>query len=141
MNGRFLVATGAIIENAATGKILLLKRSDEKDFSPGIWEYVTGRLHQFEEPEVGLRREVMEETGADIEIIKPISIFHIFRGERIAENELVGIMYWCKTNTDDIRISEEHSDWRWVTPEEAREMVTKQSMLEDIEAFINERGK
>ena len=53
---------GAIIENTETGKILLLKRGIEKDFSPEIWEYVTGRLNQFEEPLEGLRREIMEEA-------------------------------------------------------------------------------
>lgn len=60
--GKFLVATGAIIENTSTRKILLLKRSETKDFSPGIWEYPMGRLNQFEEPQNGLRREIMEEA-------------------------------------------------------------------------------
>ncbi|HCU70967.1 MAG TPA: hypothetical protein DIC35_04460 [Candidatus Moranbacteria bacterium] len=138
-NGRFLVATGAIIENSKTGKILLLKRSEKKDYSPGIWEYITGRLRQFEEPQEGLRREIMEEAGIDVEIIKPISIYHFFRGEQVAENELVGIMYWCKTDSEEIKVSEEHSDFRWVTPGEALEMVKKPSMQEDIKAFIRER--
>jgi 8-oxo-dGTP diphosphatase len=139
--GRFLVATGAIIENTSTGKVLLLKRSDEKDFSAGIWEYVTGRLHQFEEPELGLRREVMEEAGIEIEIVKPISVFHIFRGEKTAENELVGIMYWCKTDSGEVKLSEEHSDSRWVTTDEALELISKPSMQADIKAFIGERGR
>jgi len=138
--GRFLVAVGAIIENSSTGKILLLKRSESKDFSPGIWEYVTGRLNQFEEPEDGLRREVMEETGIEVEIVKPISVFHIFRGEKTAENELVGIMFWCKTDTENVQISDEHSDFRWVTPDEAAGIVKKPSMQEDIKAFMKERA-
>jgi 8-oxo-dGTP diphosphatase len=139
--GRFLVATGAIIENSNTGKMLLLKRSDEKDFSAGIWEYVTGRLHQFEEPAAGLRREVMEEAGIEIEIVKPISVFHIFRGEKTAENELVGIMYWCKTDSEEIKLSEEHSGFRWVTTDEALELISKPSMQADIKAFIKERSR
>ena len=138
--GKFLVATGAIIENNSTGKILLLKRSKEKDFSPGIWEYITGRLHQFEEPEDGLRREVMEEAGIEIEVIKPIHIFHIFRGERTAENELIGIMYWCRTNAQDIKVSEEALDYVWVSAEEALGMIPKPSMQDDIRAFMAEKS-
>jgi hypothetical protein len=41
--GRFMVALGAIVEHAATGRILLLKRSATADFSGGIWEHITGR--------------------------------------------------------------------------------------------------
>jgi len=137
--GRFLVATGAIIENTKTGKILLLKRSEEKDFSGGIWEYITGRMNQFEEPEDGLRREIREEAGIEVEIVKPVSIFHIFRGEKIAENELVGIMYWCKADTEEIKLSEEHTDFQWVSAKEALAMMEKPGMKKDIEAFIRER--
>jgi 8-oxo-dGTP diphosphatase len=139
--GKFLVATGAIIENSSTGKILLLKRSGKKDYSPGIWEYTTGRLHQFEEPEDGLKREVREETGLEVEIIKPISIFHIFRGERIAENELVGIMFWCKADSEEVMVSEEHSGHMWIEAEEALKLMDKPGMKRDIEAFIRERKK
>lgn len=137
--GRFLVATGAIIENSKTGKILLLKRSDTKDFSAGIWEYITGRLNQFEDPQEGLRREIKEEADIEVEIVKPISIFHIFRGDKVAENELVGIMYWCKTDSEEIRISDEHSDFMWVSAEEALTMMEKPGMQADIKAFIKER--
>lgn len=137
--GRFLVAVGAIIENSSTGKILLLKRSEKKDYSPGIWEYTTGRLHQFEDPEDGLRREVIEETGLEVEIVKPISIFHIYRGKKIAENELVGMMFWCKTDSEDVIVSEEHSGYMWVEAEEALKLIDKPGMKRDIEAFIRER--
>ena len=137
--GKFLVATGAIIEHSISGNILLIKRSDKIDFCWWIWEYVTWRLHQFEEPEDGLIREIKEETNLDVEIIKPLSIFHIFRGEKIAENELVWIIYWCKTNSEKVGISEEHTDYIWVTPEKALEMIEIPGMKKDIEAFINER--
>lgn len=138
--GRFLVAMGAIIENKNTGKILLLKRGIQKDFSPDIWEYPTGRLNQFEEPLNGLRREVFEETGLEVDIIKPINIFHFFRGEQIAEKELVGIMYWCQASVEAVVVSEEHSDYQWVTVEEALKLVTKPSMQADIQAFIKEKA-
>ena len=137
--GRFLVSTGAIIENTKTGKILLLKRSEKKDFSPDIWEYPTGRMNQFEIPEEGLRREILEETGLEVETVKPISVFHLFRGEQIAENELVGIMYWCRTDEEKVEVSEEHSEYAWVAVDEALEIVIKPSMQADIKAFIRER--
>src|ERR1041385_7859600 len=71
--GRFLVAVGAMIEHAQTRRVLLMKRSEHVTFLPGVWEDIGGRLKQFEEPEDALRREVWEETGLEIEIIRPIS--------------------------------------------------------------------
>jgi 8-oxo-dGTP diphosphatase len=137
--GKFLVAVGAIVENSRTGKVLMQWRSEKKDFSGGIWEYTTGRLNQFEDPEEGLRRELMEESGIEVEIVKPISIYHIFRGEKTAENELVGIIYWVKTDAEEIRLSEEHTKYKWVTPEEALALLEKPGMKRDMEVFVRER--
>jgi len=66
------VSLGAIIEQKETGKILLVKRADDYDFRPGEWEFMSGRMNQYEEPEDALRREVKEETGLDVEITKLI---------------------------------------------------------------------
>jgi 8-oxo-dGTP pyrophosphatase MutT (NUDIX family) len=138
--GRFNVAVGAIIEHTPSGEILILKRTNKKDFSAGEWEYITGRMKQFEEPEEAVRREVMEESGLPVEIVKPVCIFHIFRGEKTAENELVGITYWCKTKTKEVTISDEHSDYKWVAPDDVSKTISHSGILRDIQAFINEKG-
>ena len=54
---------------------------------PDSWEDIGGRLGPSESPEEGLRREIFEETGIkDIEIIKPLTMFHVFRhNEKKAE--------------------------------------------------------
>ena len=104
-----MVAVGAMIEHIASGKILLLKRAETQEFLPGIWEDMGGRIKQFEEPEDALKREVKEETGLEIEILKPLAVFHDYYGERTAENEMLLITYWCKTEFDQITLSDEHS--------------------------------
>ena len=137
--GRFSVAVGAMIEHAPTGKILLLKRAETADYLPGIWEDVMGRMKQFEEPEDALRREVREESGLEIQIIKLLTVFHGYRGERAPENEWVGIVYWCKTQSDRVVLSEEHTAYEWVYPEKALEMVQHPGVRSDIEALLKER--
>ena len=48
-------------------------------------------------------------------------------------------MYWCKTGSSDITISPEHSDYMWVTADEALRMIEKPSMQNDIRSFIKEK--
>ncbi len=138
--GKFIVGVGAILENTKTGKILLLKRSPKKDFAPNIWEEVTGRMEQFEDPLTALKREVKEETGIEnFEVVKPLVVRHFFRGtEELAENEMMIIVYWCKTDQTEIKLSWEHTEYKWLTPEEALESADFPAVKEEIEAYIKE---
>jgi 8-oxo-dGTP diphosphatase len=139
--GRFMVAVGAVIEDEATGTILLVKRADTSDYYPGIWEDPMGRMKQFEEPEEALRREVREETGLAIEILKPLAVVHDFRGARTAENEWVGVIFWARAASQDVVLSEEHTAYMWVAPERALEIVEHAGVRTDIEALIAARGE
>jgi 8-oxo-dGTP diphosphatase len=140
--GKFMVAVGAIIENRATGKILLLQRANTSDFYPGIWEVPTGRMKQFEELEDALHRELAEETGIrSFEIVKPVNVSHFFRGERSAEKEIVLIIYWVRTDAEEIKISDEHDAYCWVTPEEAGSIVGNPAILQEIGTFREEKEK
>jgi 8-oxo-dGTP diphosphatase len=136
--GKFMVAVGAMIQHDPTGKILLLKRAETADYLPGIWEDMGGRIKQFEEPEEALRREVREETGLEIEILKPLAVFHDYRGERTAENELLIITYWCTARSDQVILSEEHSAFQWIFPAEALELAEHPGVKRDIQALIEE---
>ena len=113
-----------------------MKRSEHVTFLPGVWEDIGGRLKQFEEPEDALRREVWEETGLEIEIIRPINIFHLFHGERNADNEMIIITYWCRSHSDHVVLSQEHSDYRWLSPRQALRLAEHEGVRSDLEAFL-----
>jgi len=139
--GKFNFVVGAIVENTKTGKILLIKRSSSSDYEPNVWSVITGRIKQFEDPETALKREVKEETGLKINIVKPLRVFHIFRGDKNADNETIGIIYWCKTKSEKVKFSNEHSDFKWCNPKEALTFVKHKGVKQDIKAFLKERGQ
>ena len=119
MPGRFLAGIGAVIQRN-DGRFLILRRSSEKDFAAGVWECVTGRLEQGEGYEDALTREVFEETGLSVTIDRILNTTHFYRGERTADNELIGVLFLCTTpEPAAFKPSVEHTEHRWVTTAEA----------------------
>jgi 8-oxo-dGTP diphosphatase len=78
--GRFYAGIAAVIWSSQTGQYLLLRRSDEKDYGPGIWECVTGRVDQGEGFEDALHREVREELGVSVQVEYILGTTHFYRG-------------------------------------------------------------
>lgn len=135
--GRFMVGVGAIIEHVETNTILLIKRSEKLPFNPGLWETVFGRVDQGESAQEGLLREIEEEIGkTDVTILRPFRDFHIYRGEEIIENELIGMVFYAQANTQEVNLSNEHSEYQWVPPEESLSLVTQPGIQSHFEAFV-----
>lgn len=128
--GRFLAGVGALIREPGTNRYLLLRRSDQRDFESGRWECAAGRVEQGESFEEALHREVFEETGLKVEIDFIIGTTHFFRGQEAPENELLGVLFGCSTNSAEaVSIGDEHSEWRWVLNTEAYQLLGEDSWL------------
>lgn len=103
-------ATSAIILDE-DDQILFLRRSKTDDFMPGSWDIPGGGLDYGEEPEAGLRREVMEETGLKIEILRPLTVSTYFMGEV----QRVDITFVCVAiDSHRLKLSSEHIDFAWI---------------------------
>ncbi len=111
---KFYVGIAGIIEKE--DKYLILRRSNEKDFLPNTLEMVTGRLEENEPPELGLLREVKEETSLDVSIIMPVHTGFFYRGGK--EFPMVFIMYWCLYKKGQVKLSWEHSEFVWMAIDE-----------------------
>ena len=89
-----------------------------------------------------MKREVFEELGIkEVKILKVVRVWHIFRGTKKAENELIGITFHCRTQHYKIKISKEHSQYKWVTPKEALKLITNDGIKGDIMKFIESGRK
>jgi 8-oxo-dGTP diphosphatase len=108
---RFLVAVVSIIEKDET--ILLLRRSKHKDHAPGTWETGSGTMEHGETPQEAVLREVMEETGLQVEIMGLVGAFHFYRGP--LKEESVGLNFWCRYRSGMLRLSHEHDASAWVS--------------------------
>ncbi len=131
--GRFLAGIGALIWNPADERYLMLRRVEHKDFAAGAWECVTGRVDQGESFEEALHREVHEEIGAEVQIEFLLATTHFYRGEKSAENELLGLVYGCTiVDPAAVSIDIEHSAMRWVLASEAYEILPNGHWLRSV---------
>lgn len=108
---QFYVGLGAILERDA--KILILKRSPEKDFAPSTWEIITGRLEEGEDPAAGIAREIVEETRLEAEVIMPVHTKFYYRGSK--EYPMVFIDFWCRYISGEVELSWEHTEYQWIS--------------------------
>ncbi len=131
--GRFYAAIAALLWNPADGKYLVLRRTEDKDFAGGAWECITGRVDQGEGFTEAVHREVREELGVEVQIDFIVGTMHFYRGEATPENELVGVEYCCSVEDPEaIQTSWEHTEHRWITPEEAEGLFAQGHWLRDL---------
>jgi len=131
----FEKSAGAIIFRKEKGKnlFLLLKypalsHRSKKDY----WDFPKGHIEKGETEIEAVKREVKEETGIrDLKFIKgfkeSIKYFFKYKGENIFK---VVVFYLAETNTKDVRISFEHSGYKWLLYEEALEALSFQNAKE-----------
>ena len=116
MGGKFVVVVSLVIERDR--KVLLVRRSPSSDHAPGEWETVSGRVEFGESPIEAALREAFEETGLKVEVLQPLDTFHFYRGN--AREEAVGITFHCRVDSGELRLSDEHTEYAWVSSGEAQ---------------------
>ena len=139
VHGTFNLGIGGILENISTGKILLLKRNP-KIYGDENWDEVGGKMHLNETLEDCLIREILEETGIkDFQTKKIIDAFR-YIGEDINYNKMVVITYWCQTDIEEIELSHEHIEYKWIRPELALISDLNPDLKRIIRRYISERA-
>ena|SRR5581483_11856401 len=103
-------------------KLLLLKRRPDDPHKPGSWDIPGGRLEFGESPFEGLKREAREEINGEIDIIMPISVHHFTRDDG---QKITLTIFLTKLLTDEIKLSEEHSEYKWIDLSEAPKELSK----------------
>ena len=115
---------------------LMLKRSPGKYYEH-LWQGVAGKIEKGETAVQTIIRELHEETG-----MKPkkmfaadhIASFYDARKDRILTVPIFGI----EVENSEVRLSEEHSDYKWVSFEEALALLTWKGQKEGLRTVHDE---
>lgn len=122
-------------------KFLLLKRSDTAKIYPGIWQMITGTIESHEHTKDTLIRELAEETG-----LEPTKIFSIPRINTfylaVSDKICMSPVFLTIVESDIVKISEEHTEYKWASYELAKDMIhwpNQVDSLEIIKRYLDDR--
>jgi nucleoside triphosphatase len=129
---------GALILNRR-GQVLLAKSIKWLDrFTlPG------GHIELGETVEEALKREIREEVGLEIEIIRFLQFQEaIYSPEFIHRKHFIFLDFLCKAKTDRVQVdNKEIQDFRWVDPQKALEMNVEPFSKKTIAKYLETRNK
>ena len=106
-----LVGVGGVVIDR--DRALLIRRGNEP--LKGEWSIPGGMLELGEELAAGVRRELKEETGLDVEPLECILVFDriMRKGERVKYHYVI-IDYLCRKKRGRLRPASDVIDARWV---------------------------
>jgi ADP-ribose pyrophosphatase YjhB (NUDIX family) len=120
---RFRVAVAAMIFDE-TGRILLCEHTYRK-FHP--WGLPGGGLEYAENPENGVRREVREETGLEVQVE------NLLYAESAPNNHHISLIYLCKIVGGIFQPNDEISQTRFFSVDALPELLsTEQALIERV---------
>ncbi len=117
---------------------LLIKRSksyitDNREADEFIkWEFCGGGLDYDETPGEAIEREYEEEVGVKVSAVEIFSSRVGVRGDV----PLLNLSYVCKYVSGDIKLTDEHIDFKWVPVEDLNKYDLGQYTNIDKESFI-----
>lgn len=111
-------------------KYLIVERwFDDNIVDPYQWGFCDGEVEYGESPDKAVLQVVTEQTGINAVIGKIMYTWSFMVGDLCN----LGIAYLCLTENDEIILSEDLRDYRWVTSDEFHDYIQNERVLRDIE--------
>ncbi len=110
-------------------RILLCHRTDRD-----LWNLPGGGLEKGESPWAGVKREVKEETGLDVQITKLLGVY-----SKLEEEEIL-FQFECEVNGGELTLNEEADQLEYFSLNEIPENTSKRQ-IERLHDYFDNRNK
>jgi 8-oxo-dGTP diphosphatase len=119
MSQTFAVAKALVVND---NKILILRRSASDVRRPLQWDIPGGSIESGEDIKQACVREVAEESGI---VVKATDCKTIYAATEVVENQASATWIYFRVHTPvtDVVLSNEHDQARWVTLDEALDLL------------------
>lgn len=125
-NTHSVSVAGVIIDDR--GRALLTQRRDN-----GHWEAPGGILERDEDIHTGLRREIREETGLDVD---PITLTGVYKN---MTRNIIALVFRCKIIGGTLTQTDEARSYRWVTADEVRALASEAFAVRVLDAMRDDQ--
>jgi bis(5'-nucleosidyl)-tetraphosphatase len=140
-----------MIEELSAGALIFYEKDGERrylalHYPAGHWDFPKGGVERGETEEEAARREIMEETGLIVNSFIPNFRkkieYHYRRADGLSHKQV--IFFLARANTDRVKISYEHSNYEWLTFEQAMRRLSfenARNILREANAFLSRQAK
>lgn len=119
----FCVGIHVLVQKGS--KYLVLRKSENDEDDPGCWDLPGGGIEFGEQPLAAAIRETKEEAGVDIKIVKLLAALALPHQNKWS----VEIVALGKYAAGKVRLSEEHSDYKWISKKELQTIKPKSAYI------------
>lgn len=136
-------------DEKSAGSVVFCEEDGERKYlllyyGKGHWGFPRGNLEGDETEKEAAIREIKEETGIeDLEFISGFretnEWYYKNKGETIHKT---ASFFLAKTNTRDVKLSSEHSSYKWLNYDDAMERLTfknTRKVLGEVKEYLNQR--
>ncbi|HEX6244965.1 MAG TPA: NUDIX domain-containing protein [Polyangiales bacterium] len=133
VRGAHVVAVAALIVRER--RVLSLRRAPDNLAGPGLWETVSGRVEQGEQPRDALRREIAEECGLEVELeTRPFAAYAATRRDK----PMMVILYRARYMAGEVKLSAEHDAHAWLNAAEFAERSQLRLLCDAVASALSE---
>lgn len=138
----FRMAAKAFIVNDKNEVLILKESSDyEEGTNPRKWLIPGGRIEPGESYDDTLMREIDEETGLEVEIEDIITMGEWRPKINGDQFQITAVFFECRAEDNEIRLSDEHTDYNWINPENHRDYNLIENIHEKFETFLKKQKR
>jgi dATP pyrophosphohydrolase len=126
-----------IFRNTDTGPVYLMLKRNTGKYYEHLWQGVAGKIEKGETAWQTVVRELEEETGKKplkVFVADHIASFYDARKDRIQMVPIFGI----EVDNSEVRLSEEHSEYKWVSFDEALTLLSWKGQKEGLRIVHDE---
>jgi 8-oxo-dGTP diphosphatase len=120
--------TGVVLKG---GRLLILKRKDDDDTYPGVWDCVGGHFEKGESAEECMLREAREEAGQAMKIVRlgPLIEFIDEYGRSVA------VPFVLRPEAKSDVVLSEHSEFKWIKLSEVEDYQIVPDLTKALSLF------
>jgi len=119
------------------GELLFCRMKLDRGVFPGQWGFPGGGIEPGERIEEALRRELREELGIEVDHIRPAFFKDGVFDKRYADGTiqamyLIFLVFNCQAMSEQIRLNEEFSEYRWASEAELPSMDLNEVTIDTL---------